>query len=190
MSSTEVEGPVRASVGARVQHLVLRVRDLDRSHDFYTGILGYEQCGNLEGREPVKMRFYRGSPDSHHDLALSELLNPATAPPPESPWRMFGNTPGIDHIAMCYPSRDAWLSQLRWMKSQGVDFLVRGNHGMTHSAYIQDPDGNGIEVLYDVPTEAWEGDLNGALNFFAPLPVDGPEALEDTTDYKVFAPAK
>jgi catechol 2,3-dioxygenase len=72
------------------------------------------------------------------------------------------------------------------MKSQDVEFLVRGNHGMTHSAYIADPDGNGIEVLYDVPKEAWEGDVNAALNHFDVLPADGPETFEDTTDYVRF----
>ena len=138
MSNSQAAAPSRASVGARVQHLVLRVRDLEKSHDFYTRILGYEQCGNLAGFDPIQMRFYRGSADSHHDFALAQLLGAEAAPPVETPWQMFGVTPGIDHIAMCYPSRDAWLSQLQWMKSQGVEFLVRINHGMTHSAYIAD----------------------------------------------------
>ena len=189
MSNSQAVVPSRASAGARVQHLVLRVRDLEKSHDFYTRILGYEQCGNLAGFDPIQMRFYRGSADSHHDFALAQLLSAEAAPPVETPWQMFGVTPGIDHIAMCYPSRDAWLSQLQWMKSQGVEFLVRINHGMTHSAYIADPDGNGIEVLYDVPAEAWEGDVDKALNYVEVLPTDGPEAFEDSTDYKVFEPA-
>jgi catechol-2,3-dioxygenase len=177
----------RPSSGAFVQHLVLRVRDIEKSHHFYTHILGYEQCAALDStRYPWEMRFYRGNADHHHDFALAQLTNPEIAPPPEAPWQMFGNTPGIDHIAMCYPGREAWLEQLRWMKSQDVEFLVRGNHGMTHSAYIADPDGNGIEVLYDVPKEAWEGDVNAALNHFDVLPADGPETFEDTTDYVRF----
>ena len=42
------DGPVRPSSGAYIQHLVLRVRDLEVSHDFYTRILGFEQCAELE----------------------------------------------------------------------------------------------------------------------------------------------
>lgn len=185
------DGPVRASAGVAVQHLVLRVRDIAASHRFYTEILGFEQCGALDPEKfPFDMRFYRGAPDHHHELALCQLTDLAAAPPVESPWQMIvGKTPGIDHIAMCYPSRDAWLSQLEWMKGQGVEFLVRGNHGMTHSAYIADPDGNGIEVLYDLPREVWEGDVNAALNYFDPKPVDGADALADDTDYARFQSA-
>lgn len=185
------EGPVRPSSGAYVQHLVFRVRDLEKAHDFYTRILGFEQCAELEeDKFPLyRMRFYRGSAERHHDLALAQLLDPASAPPPETPWQMFGSTPGVDHVAICYPDRDSWLDQLSWMKSQGVEFRVRGNHGMTHSAYIEDPDGIGIEVLYNLPSEVWSGDVNAALNHFENLPLDGPEAMVDDTDYVSFSPA-
>ena len=102
------DGPVRPSSGAYIQHLVLRVRDLEAAHDFYTRVLGFEQCAELETVQvpDFKMRFYRGSAERHHDLALAELRDPASAPPPESPWQMFGSTPGVDHIAVCYPSRE------------------------------------------------------------------------------------
>jgi catechol-2,3-dioxygenase len=184
MTTTSGSGPVRPTAGPVVQHLVLRVRDLPKSHVFYTEILGFEQCAELDpNRYPWKMRFYRGSAERHHDLALAELTTPEDAPAPEMPWQMFGNTPGIDHIAIKYPDREAWLNQIEWIKSQGVEFLVRGNHGMTHSAYIQDPDGNGIEVLYDVPAEAWSADVNQALNHFDHLPID---SLEDDTNYVKF----
>ena len=63
---------------------------------------------------------------------------------------------------------------------------MRGNHGMTHSVYINDPDGNGIEVLYELPRKVWEGDIDAALNYFKPLPLEGPAALEDDTDYVKF----
>jgi catechol 2,3-dioxygenase len=182
--TTAPSGPMRPSAGPVVSHLVLRVRDIEASHRFYTEILGFEQCGALDpARYPWTMRFYRGSADHHHDLALAQLVHPEAAPAPETPWTMFGNTPGIDHIAIRYPDREGWLAQIEWMQSQGVEFLVRGNHGMTHSAYVADPDGNGIEVLYDLPEDVWGGDVNEALNHFDRLPLD---SLEDTTDYVRF----
>ena len=50
---------------------------------------------------------------------------------------------------------------------------------MTHSLYITSPDGYGIELLYDLPREVWEGDIDGALNYVAVLPTQGDAALED-----------
>jgi hypothetical protein len=38
-------------------------------------------------------------------------------------------------------------------------------HGMTHSLYIQDPNARGVELVYELPREVWEGDIDAALNF-------------------------
>ena len=56
---------------------------------------------------------------------------------------------------------------------------MRLNHGMTHSIYIHDPDGHSIEVLYELPREQWEGDVEAALNYADVLPKEGAEALVD-----------
>jgi catechol 2,3-dioxygenase len=96
---------------------------------------------------------------------------------------MAATRAGVNHIGIAYPDRDSWLSQLRHMKSHGVEFIVRGNHGMTHSAYVADPDGYGLEVLYNVPAEVWEGDVDAALNYFEYL---DPEDLDDRVDYQRF----
>lgn len=177
--------------GPSVNHLVLTVRDLRASDRFYTEQLGFEKCGELSG--PLagsEMWFYRGHASSHHDFALVQVKDPANVPPAGG-WQGFfpDHAVGINHVAIGYPSRDEWLERLRTLRANGVEFLIRGNHGMTHSAYISDPDGHGIEVLYEVPAEAWEGDVNAALNYFEFLPSDGDAALEDTTDYHRFEPA-
>ena len=171
--------------GPSVNHLVISVRDLEASHRFYTEVLGFEQCGEMT--HTMKMRFYRGSEDSHHDLALAETGNPsAYGPPPE--WSLIDMPPGINHVAIAYEDRETWLERLKAIKAKGVDFKIRGNHGMTHSAYITDPDGNGIEVLYNLPAEVWSGDVDAALNYFEFLPNDGDAAFEDPTDYQHFGP--
>jgi catechol-2,3-dioxygenase len=53
---------------------------------------------------------------------------------------------------------------------------------MTHSLYIHDPNGYGVELLYELPREVWEGDIDAALNFAKQLPTEGPEALQDTAE--------
>jgi catechol 2,3-dioxygenase len=173
----------KASVGASVNHLVLNVSDIEASHRFYTELLGFEQCGELTRGNT--MRFYRGNPSHHHDIALMQIADPKSAAAPDA-WSMEPKRVGVNHIAIAYPDRDSFLSQLRHLKANGVEFIVRGNHGMSHSAYIADPDGYGIEVLYEVPEEAWIDDVDGALNYFEFLPPE--EEMEDTTDYQRFGP--
>src|SRR5216683_3294259 len=76
--------------------------------------------------------------------------------------------------------------QLEFLQSKGVPFHRRTNHGMTHSVYISDPDGHGIEVLYELPREVWEHDIDGAQNYSEQLPTEGEASLVDRTDNPVF----
>ncbi len=62
----------------------------------------------------------------------------------------------------------------------------RIEHGVTHSLYIHDPNGYGVELLYDLPREVWEDDLEAALNYVVALPTEGAEAPVDRTDVPVF----
>jgi catechol 2,3-dioxygenase len=62
-----------------------------------------------------------------------------------------------------------------------VKFDLRVEHGMTHSVYIHDPNGYGIELLYELPREMWENDIDGALNYSVRLPTEGEVALSDRT---------
>ena len=178
----------RPPVGPHVNHVVLTVRDIEASHRFYTELLGFERCGVYHGENcPTAMWFYRGSPESHHDFALVEAVAGAEMPPAEA-WPGFfpERTTGLNHLAIGFGTRDEWLARVRLLQQSGVPFLLRGNHGMTHSAYVSDPDGHGIEVLYDLPSEVWEGDIDAALSWFEHLPVEGDEALADPTDYPRF----
>ncbi|HJU14995.1 MAG TPA: VOC family protein [Stellaceae bacterium] len=178
---TTKRGPIRP-VG--LNHLVLNVRDIEESHRFWTEILGFTQVGELhataERPNPPKMRFYSGDHGdgrlNHHDVALVENRD---LPAPPAEWRMFGAPVAVNHIAITLPSRAAWLAQLAYLQEKGVTFDRRVEHGMTHSLYIHDPNGYGIELLYELPREVWEGDIDAALNYALPLPTEGHKALED-----------
>jgi catechol 2,3-dioxygenase len=181
---TETGVPAAPAVPERVDHLVINVTDMERSHEFWSGVLGFRQCGEIQ-RPGVHMRFYRGTSDTHHDLALSQVQDVSASRQSEA-WSMQARRSGLNHVAIRWPTREAWLQQLAWLQSKGVKFIRRVDHGMSHSVYIADPDGHGIEVLYELPEEVWSGDVNAALNYAVPLPTEGPEALQDSTEYKVF----
>jgi catechol 2,3-dioxygenase len=186
--------PSRPVTPVGLNHLVINVRNMEESHRFWTEVIGFRQVGELKAGpqrpNPPKMRFYsgdRGGRTHHHDLALVEKPD---LPPPPKDWDMFGNNVAVNHIAISLPSREAWQRQLAYMQSRGVKFDRRVNHGMTHSVYIRDPNGYGVELLYDLPAEVWEGDIDAALNWVEVLPTEGAAALDDRTDgLPVFGPA-
>ena len=103
---------------------------------------------------------------------------------------MFGMPVAINHIAITMPNREAWLKQLAWLRQNGVKFHRRVNHGMTHSLYISDPNGYGVEVLYELPREVWGEDIQGALGHAEQLPTEGDEAFVDDTNYPKFGATK
>ena len=171
------DAPARAMTPVGLNHLVLNVRDIEVSHQFWTEVMGFRCIGELkrDGRA-ANMRFYNGLSESHHDLALAEIRGEAAA---ADDWSMAPRRPGLNHLAVHYPDRESWLKQIAFLQAQGVKFNLRINHGMTHSVYINDPDGHGIEVLYELPREQWEADVDGALNYAEVLPTEGEAALVD-----------
>ena len=188
------ETMAQAETPRGINHVVLNVRDIEVSHRFWTEIVGFRCVAELKpipGRKRPKMRFYSGLDAeghvTHHDLALAEAPPEAASP---DAWTMQPKRIGLNHVAIAWPDRESWLRQLEFLQAKGVKFLRRVNHGMTHSVYIEDPDGHGIEVLYELPREVWEHDIDGAQNFSERLPTEGPEALVDTTDNPVFGGAK
>ena len=80
----------------------------------------------------------------------------------------------------------AQLVYVNYGVPEDYDALKRLDHGMTHSLYIHDPNGYGVELLYELPREVWEGDIDAALNFAEQLPTEGADALQDRTDVPVF----
>jgi catechol 2,3-dioxygenase-like lactoylglutathione lyase family enzyme len=188
--------PAQAQPPRGVNHVVLNVRDLEVSHRFWTEIMGFRAVAELKaipGRRRPKMRFYSGiGPQgkvTHHDLALAELPADVSAGGDPAPWDLMPSRVGLNHVAIAGSDRESWLAQLAFLRSKGVPFLRRINHGMTHSVYIADPDGHGIEVLYELPREVWEQDIEGAQNHAELLPTEGEESLVDRTDNPVFGAA-
>ena len=184
--------PAKAVAPAGINHLVLNVRDIEESHKFWTEIVGLTQVGELHKRpdrpKMPKMRFYSANHDgklTHHDVALVESPNL----PPPAEWVLSDGSVAINHVALTMPSREAWLQQLKFLQNSGVKFNWRVNHGVTHSVYVNDPNGYGVEFLYELPREMWENDIQGAIDYLENLPTEGPEALADRTDSPAFGQA-
>jgi len=187
--------PKEAQTPRSINHVVLNVRDIEVSHRFWTEVMGFRcvaQLKSVPGRVRPKMRFYSGIDAhgdlTHHDLALAEVPSAGEGEGGRETWSLMRKEIGLNHVAIAWPDRESWLRQLEFLQEKGVTFHRRVNHGMTHSVYISDPDGHGIEVLYELPREVWGHDIDAAQNYAEQLPTEGAEALIDRTDNPVFAP--
>jgi catechol 2,3-dioxygenase len=155
-----------------LNHLVLNVRDIEESHRFWTEILGFRQVGALRPRagraRTPTMRFYSGERDgrpTHHDVALVEQ---GDQPPP--------GISGLNHVAIALPGRQAWLRQLDFLRARGIAFGAPIHRGITESVFLTDPNGFAVEILYELPRAAWEGDIDAAINAIQTPPTETPPA--------------
>ena len=130
-------------------HLVIRVRDLERSEAFYTGVLGLE----VTNKRPGKMVFMSAGGDSSHELALVPVA--ADAPGPEQ------TRVGLYHFAWEMESFDDLQDLYNHIHEQNVHIGGIGDHGISIGVYFFDPDGNEIEAFYETPRDQWpaDGDL-------------------------------
>ena len=135
-------------------HLVLYVRDIDRSARFYRDVLGWRQIlpdeGEL-GHLPVAA-FAAPSGRTHHELLLIEVGSDAAAQP-------RGRRVGLYHFGLKVGDSDDELREaVARLEETGTPIVGSSDHTVTHSLYIADPDGNEIELYVDVPGVDWEND--------------------------------
>jgi catechol 2,3-dioxygenase len=143
-------------------HLVLYVRDLEGSRRFYRDLLGWREITVPEG----ELRFPAAaftSGRTHHELLLIEVGEGAQPIP-------SGRRVGMYHFGLKIGESDEELRQARdELTRAGARMVGTADHGVTHSLYIQDPDGNEIELYIDVQPAVWKEDP--AAVFAAPRPL-------------------
>ena len=134
----------------RIGHVVLKVRDLDRSLAFYRDLLGFKVVSELSN----VMIFLAADGRSHHDLALLRVGQQAPSPVPTAV--------GLYHVAIQLADFAAIRAAHALLTERG---LLRGaiDHGVSRSLYTADPDGNEIELYCDAPRSEWEGRVDEVM---------------------------
>ena len=136
----------------RVGHVHLKVADLDRAIAFYSGILGFD----VTQRYGAQAAFLSAG-GYHHHIGLNtwDSLG-GTAPPP-------GHT-GLFHSAFLFPDRKALAQVLKRLVEAGYPLTGASDHGVSEALYLDDPDGNGVELYRDRPDADWPRDADGSLS--------------------------
>jgi catechol 2,3-dioxygenase len=142
-----------------IGHVHLKVSDIDRALGFYRDVLGFDVTQRL-GDEAA----FLSAGGYHHHLGLNTWESRGGSPPPPG-------TTGLYHVAIRYPDRASLGDALRRLAEAGIPVSGATDHGVSEAIYLRDPDGNGIELYRDRPSEEWPRSPEGGLSM-ANAPLD------------------
>ena len=147
--------------GVRIGHVHLKVADLERSLAFYCGVLGFQLTQRYgPGAAFVSAGGY------HHHIGLNTWESRGGKPPPRG-------TTGLYHVAILYPDRQSLADALRRLIEHQIPLEGAADHGVSEALYLQDPDGNGLELYIDRDPSEWPRDAKGELEMTtAPLDLE------------------
>ena len=129
-------------------HVVLYVTDIKKMAGFYRDTLGFKEITH-----GAQMAVF-SSGRTHHEMLLIEVGGER---------RQHGVEPGLYHIGFKVGDSNAELREVyQYLKKEGVKILGTTDHGVTHSIYILDPDGNELELYADV-SDIWKKDPQAIL---------------------------
>ena len=144
-----------------IGHVHLKVSDLERALQFYCGVLGFE----VQQRHGDQVAFISAG-GYHHHIGLNTWESAGGSRPPVG-------TTGLYHFAILYPNRRTLADALRRLIAAKVPLEGASDHGVSEALYLQDPDGNGIELYCDRPKEEWPRGPDGKITMYTrPLDLD------------------
>jgi len=144
-----------------IGHVHLKVSDLDRSIQFYTGAIGFEVTGRLGGSAA-----FLSAGGYHHHLGLNTWESAGGSPPPA------GST-GLYHFAILFPDRKELARAVARLLEYPWPIDGASDHGVSEAIYLRDPDENGIELYADRPRSEWPRDAAGNVAMYTrPLDVE------------------
>ena len=146
----------------RIGHVHLKVSDLNRSLEFYCGLLGFELV-TMYGTAAA----FISAGGYHHHIGLNTWHSKNGSPPPPQ-------STGLYHTAIVYPTRKDLAIVLKRLVDANYPLTGASDHGVSQAIYLNDPDGNGVELYWDKPRDEWPMDENGGLQMVTePLDLRG-----------------
>ena len=137
----------------------LKVADIPRALKFYQELLGF-QIEQWYGTEAV----FISAGGYHHHIGLNTWHSKNGPPAPQ-------RAAGLYHTAIVYPTRKDLATILKRLIDAGYPLTGKSDHGVSEAIYLNDPDGNGVELYWDRPAASWPRDAKGNIEM-------GTEALD------------
>ena len=163
-------------------HVNLYVRNAERSKQWYEDVLGL----HVHDFRPGWAAFLSADTDKSHEVALMQVGD-------DAPLQQKGQV-GLNHMAWMMESVDDLATIYRRLKDKRVAIDRVIDHGLSIGIYFRDPDGNGVEVSYELPREQWprtdaifQPDVVGLGRF--PGPWDADVAAQNTKKAQAAASA-
>lgn len=129
---------------AELGHVVLYVRNLDASVDFYRTVIGLTVVGRIFNGQAAMLSGGR----THHELLLIAVG--------DAPGPLTGRRIGLYHVGWKVgESLEALRAVRERVLAQGLAIDGQSDHGVSKSLYLRDPDGNEIELYVDDPSFDW-----------------------------------
>lgn len=141
----------------RIGHVHLKVADLERSLQFYRDLLGFEVTA-LYGDQAA----FISAGGYHHHIGLN-TWHSKDAPPASR------DGVGLYHTAILYPTRKDLAHIFVRLHQASYPLTGASDHGVSEALYLNDPDGNGVELYWDRPKELWPKTTDGTIDMFTKL---------------------
>src|SRR5260370_11710005 len=131
-----------------LQHVNVYVRNVERSKKWYEDLLGL----HVYEYRPGWAAFLTADKEQSHEVALMQLGEDAPLP--------LKRQVGLNHMAWRLESLDDLKAFYGKIKAEGPPTGHISDHGISLGIYLRDPDGNGVEVFYEMPRAEWPVDYN------------------------------
>ena len=142
--------PAQTHIG----HVHLKVSNLQRSIDFYCGLLGFE-ITTMYGTDAA----FISAGGYHHHIGLNVWYSKNGPPAQEG-------SAGLFHTAILFPTRHDLAVIYKRLLDAGYPFTGFADHGVSEALYLDDPDKNGVELYWDKPKDQWPKKEDGSLMMY------------------------
>ncbi len=138
----------------RIGHVHLKVADIQRSLNFYCGLLGFELI-TMYGTQAA----FISAGGYHHHIGLNTWQSKGM--PPSNPQSV-----GLFHTAVLYPERKDLAEIFVRIRDAKYPLTGASDHGVSEALYLNDPDENGVELYWDRPRESWSLKTDGSIEMY------------------------